>query len=138
MILLLLLIGVTVHYSIPEQRGIDPGLVTYLDHVVDLSDGNLQYKDLHIHYKDLPKSVAGRCYPLRKEIFIDKKFFKRTGYYGKILLLAHEISHCHKYSNHITGLDKWGCSLHYMDTKFRGRWCDRINFKRYVEQMKRI
>lgn len=124
--------------STPTKKGIDQNLIVYLEKVQSLSQGNLKYEGLSINFTDLEKGTQGTCYFWRKEILIDRKVFKRLDFYGRILLLAHEITHCQKKIDHINGLDYWGCAAHYMHFSDSGKWCNKYKFKTYVEQMKRI
>lgn len=125
-------------YNMPVKVGIDPKIKPYLIDMQMLSKNNLRYKGLNINYSNLKSNTLGTCSFYKKEILINKKRFSTMSYYDKILLLAHEVAHCQKGIGHINKLDKKGCPEHFMHYSDFGSWCNRINFKKYVKQMKRI
>lgn len=137
LMLVLLLLAILIP-RIPSKTGVDKRLKPYLDEVVILSKGNLDYKGLHINFDNLNKETIGVCYYNRKEILIDLNYFKRANEKGKILLLAHEIAHCKKKIEHINGVNGWGCGKHFMHSYDGGNWCNEYMFKEYTKQMESI
>lgn len=125
-------------YKVPTKIGIDSTIEPYLKDVRKFSNNNLNYRGLHVNYSNLKSNTLGTCFFYRKEILINKNKFSTMNYYDKILLLAHEITHCQKKKGHINKLDKKGCPAHFMHYSDFGSWCNRVNFKKYVKQMKRI
>ena len=75
-LMLVLLLLVILIPRIPSKTGVDKRLKPYLDEVVILSKGNLDYKGLHINFDNLKKETIGICYYNRKEILIDLNYFK--------------------------------------------------------------
>lgn len=137
--LLLLVISIASYVTFfPIKKGISPDLKYYVKEVKKLSNNNLNGNSLSINFGKQKEKVLATCYFLRNEIIINEKSWNKLTYYGKILLMAHEIAHCKKRVGHMNKLDKWGCADHFMHYSDTGSWCNYYNFKRYVKQMKEI
>lgn len=133
-----MMLGMTYLFWTPIEYGKHPDFRPYIKEIKKLSKGNLSAKGLHIHYTNFRPKALGTCYSWRNEILINKKHWQNMTEYDKILLLAHEITHCQKGIKHIDGLTYWGCARHYMYFKDTGKWCNRNRFKHYVKQMQEI
>lgn len=136
--LLAILISIIIYNTAPKNRGIDNSLMPYVEDVYILSKGNLNGKKLHINFDKTEPNVLGSCYIFKKEIVINKNKWKNLDYNSKILLMAHEIAHCAKDIEHIKGVDSYGCAEHFMYYSDTGYWCNRANFNKYIEQMRKI
>lgn len=121
----------------PKFHGVDPELQPYFEEVAELSNGNLDGISRAGFNDDSPK-VLGRCWPIWSEISINKKRWTNLDHRGRILLIAHEVAHCRCGTNHINRVDVWGCGEHFMHHQSSGRWCDEINWEKYLEQMRTI
>lgn len=133
-----MLIGMVYLFYTPIEYGKDPDFIPYINTVKKLSNGNLSAKGLHIHYTNFRPKALGTCFTWRNEILINKKHWQKMTHYDRILLMAHEITHCQKGIKHLNGLTYWGCAKHYMHWQDTGNWCNRIRFKEYVKQMQEI
>ena len=124
----------------PSKWFIDPKIKPHVEKVYELSDGNLDGRKFHINFgQPFFESNAAICYPWRYEIVVKKDKWDGLTETTRTLLIAHEVTHCmSKKWLHINGVDDFGCAEHYMNWSFRGSWCDRAHFKKYVKQMKEI
>lgn len=133
-----MMLGMAYLFWTPIKYGKDPDFRPYINAVKKLSKGNLSAKGLHIHYTNFRPKALGTCFTWRNEILINKKHWQKMTHYDRILLMAHEITHCQKGIKHLNGLTYWGCAKHYMHWQDTGMWCNRIRFKEYVKQMQEI
>lgn len=121
----------------PKFHGVDPELKPYFEEVAELSNGNLD-GITRAGFGEKESKVLGRCWNTWGEISINKKNWTNLDHRGKILLIAHEVAHCIKGCKHVNWVDEMGCGKHFMHYQSKGKWCDNVNWKEYLEQMRTI
>lgn len=138
--MLLALLSVFAIISImPNHVSVHEELQPYVDDVAVLSEGNLK-GFTHIGLSDFVEDgVLGYCFKPKTKalryISINKKLWKDLLYHDRIMLIAHEISHCLRDAEHVDGYRGF-CPINFMNSYDGGSWCNKELFDMYVEQMK--
>ena len=123
----------------PDHYTTDKEFVPYIEDVKILSEGNLGVRNIKIGFGTGSKKLLGYCALAWREITVNKSNWKKLDHRSRILLIAHELAHCSgKSIEHINGLDQIGCTEHFMHKSSMGKWCNLVNYKKYIEQMKVI
>lgn len=123
----------------PKKFGVDPEFNKYVKMIEVLSHGNLRPVE-NINFGKTKGNAIGTCRDtfIAKEITIDKKYWTKSTYYDRIILLAHEIAHCYKGVRHNDGLMSDFCAISFMNSYDMGSHCNKKHFKRYVKEMQEI
>jgi len=130
----------------PDHKNIHPHLKPIVEEVKKLSKGCLGYAKYIGFFKKVPnhpknnKTVIGMAswvLPFfEPQVSINSKYWYGANKIQKVLLMAHELYHAERpYIGHINSIDDWGCATHFMYPSAQSKWCDSVNYEKYIKQM---
>lgn len=136
--LLVTLFAFNVILFTPEPAYVPEELTHYVNEVYRLSGENLDGRNLNYRFIRNQGAVLGSCNLALGAVEIGRDSWDYMTERERIILIAHEVTHCVKYMDHIILDFSNGCRGHYMDEYMTSKHCIYRDFYKYVKQMREI